>query len=58
MKGGKNMKRLINKLLVASADLALETLIAAAGLASVGGIYQPKTPKNLQKVAAKRKFRL
>lgn len=51
------MKKLINKLLAASADLALETLITAAGLASVGGIYQPIAPKNLQKVAAKRKAR-
>lgn len=57
MKGGKNMKKLINKLLAVSADLALETLVAAAGLASVGGIYQPKAPKNLQKVVTKHKAR-
>lgn len=49
------MKKLTNKLLSASADLALEALIAAAGLASAGGTYQPKAPKNLQKVAANRK---
>lgn len=51
------MKKLTNKLLAASADLALEALIAAAGLASAGGVYQPKEPKNLQKVAASRKIK-
>ena len=49
------MKKLSDKLLAATADAALEALIAAAGLASVGGTYQPKEPKNLQKVVAMRK---
>lgn len=49
------MKKLTDRLLTATADVALEALIAAAGFASMGGIYQPKETKNLKKVAANRK---
>lgn len=47
---------LFDRILSASADLALEALLAAAGLASIGGSYQPKEPKNLREVADKRKM--
>ncbi|MBQ7900552.1 MAG: cyclic lactone autoinducer peptide [Clostridia bacterium] len=49
------MKKLTDKILATTADAALEALLAAAGLASVGGAYQPAEPKNLKKVAANRK---
>lgn len=41
-------------LLSASADLALKALLAASGLASMAGTYQPKEPDNLQRAAEKR----
>ncbi len=49
--------KLFDKILSASADLALEALLTAAGLASMGGSYQPEEPKDLHEVAAKRKAR-
>lgn len=49
------MKKVTNKVLSMTADVALEALLAAAGLASVGGAYQPAEPKNLKKVAENHK---
>ncbi len=49
--------KFFDKILSASADLALEALLASAGLASIGGSYQPEEPKNLNEVAAKRRTR-
>ena len=48
MKGGATMKKITNKILSMTADLALETVLAAAGLASAAGTYQPEEPKNLK----------
>lgn len=45
------MKKFTNKILSSTADAALEALLAAAGLASVGGSYQPEEPENLSEVA-------
>ncbi len=42
------MKKITNKILSMTADLALETVLAAAGLASAAGTYQPEEPKNLK----------
>ncbi len=43
------MKKITNKILSMTADWALEAVLAAAGLASAAGTYQPEEPKNLQK---------
>lgn len=51
------MKKLANKILTSTADAALEAVIKAAGIPSLGGAYQAKEPKNLQQVAANRKMR-
>lgn len=40
--------RVMDKVLAASADFIIETLIASAGLPSAGGIYQPKEPDGLK----------
>lgn len=45
------MKKITDKLLSLTADIALEAMLAASGLASVAGTYQPKEPKELKKVA-------
>ena len=47
------MKKITNKILSMTADLALETVLAAAGLASAAGTYQPEEPKNLKEFLAK-----
>lgn len=48
------MKKGTKRILSISADVALKTALAASGLASVGGLHQPKEPENLKKVAEKR----
>ena len=56
MKGGitmKETKKISNKILSATADLALEAMIAASGLASAAGTYQPAEPEKLKKIAEK-----
>lgn len=45
------MKKFTDKILSATADAALEALLAAAGLASIGGSYQPEMPAKLDEVA-------
>ena len=47
------MKKFANRVLTATADAAIEALITAAGYPSFCGVYQPREPKNLAKVAAK-----
>lgn len=49
------MKKLTDKILSMTADAAIEALIAAAGLASTGGTYQPKEPAGLKKLVEERK---
>lgn len=46
--------KIFDKILSVSADVALKTVSAAAGLASVGGSYQPKEPAGLKKAVEKR----
>lgn len=55
MRGGVIVKKIPRKILSFTADIALEVLLASAGLASIGGSYQPKDPPNLKLVAEKRK---
>lgn len=43
-------KKITDKLLSMTADVALETAIAAAGLPSAGGTYQHKEPVGLQEM--------
>ena len=49
------MKKFTKVILASTADAAIEALIAASGLASVAGTYQPKEPKELKKVVESRK---
>ncbi len=49
------MKKMTNRILAATADAALEALIASAGIPSMGGMNQPKMPKDLKKVAENRR---
>lgn len=50
------MKKLTDKILSMSADAALEAIIAAAGLASIGGAYQPKEPAGIENLKEKSKW--
>ncbi|MDO5586929.1 MAG: hypothetical protein Q4G53_07575 [Clostridia bacterium] len=49
------MKKFSDKVLSASADVILVTILASAGLPSIGGSYQPKEPAGLQKLAEESK---
>ncbi len=44
------MKNLKNRILTATANMALKAVKMSAGLPSFGGAYQPKEPTNLEKV--------
>ena len=48
------MKKLTDKILSMSADAALEAILAASGLASIGGAYQPKEPAGIEKFKTKK----
>lgn len=54
MKGGRTMKKITNKVLSKTADLALEFAVASSGLASLAGTYQPKEPIGLKEWANKK----
>lgn len=55
MKGGNVMnKKLITKILAASANVALFAAFVSAGIPSLCGAYQPEEPKCLKEMAAKR----
>lgn len=47
------MKKGTKRILSISADIALKTALAASGLASVGGLHQPKEPANFKEVVEK-----
>lgn len=47
-------KSITDKILSMTAETALEALLAAAGLASIGGTYQPKEPAGLQQMLKER----
>lgn len=49
------MKKLTDRILTSTADAALEALLIAAGLPSLGGAFQPEEPQNLKKVAENHK---
>lgn len=44
------MKDWFNKILPSTANIILGAVVLAAGLASLGGLYQPKEPKNFNVV--------
>ncbi len=46
-------KKFSDKVLSATADIILETLIASAGIPSMGGSYQPKEPAGLKALVEK-----
>lgn len=48
------MKKFADKVLSYTADSIIEALIAASGLASLGGTYQPKEPVGLKELIQKR----
>lgn len=50
----RNLKKVFDKVLSATADAALEAALVSVGLASYGGAYQPKEPELLRKYAEKR----
>ena len=49
------MSTITDRILSMTADVVLEALIAAAGLASAGGMFQQKEPTNLCDVANRHK---
>ena len=49
------MKKFSDKVLSASADVILATILASAGLPSIGGSSLPKEPAGLQKLAEESK---
>ncbi|MBR5270984.1 MAG: hypothetical protein IKV64_02240 [Clostridia bacterium] len=49
------MNNITDRILSMTADAALEALLAAAGLASVGGMFQEEEPANLYEVAKNHK---
>lgn len=49
------MKKISDRILSLSANIALRSAVVAAGLASMGGLHQPKEPENLMQIADRRK---
>jgi len=44
------MKKVMEKLLAMTSGLALMAVITSAGIPSIGGVYQPAEPANLNEV--------